>query len=108
MRQGINTEQFLVHLVLADKDFDIEMKNNWEQLQELCKKDAYLNKTITTRITSYNNGLADIVRGPDTRTETRWGDGYIYEKMMYPHNDDITSLNFRISPFSFFQTNTVG
>lgn len=96
-----------MHLVLADKDFDDDMKNLWLQFQDLCKKDVYLNKTVTTWITSYNNGLADIVRGADTRTETRWGDGYIYEKMIYPHGDDMTSLNFRISPFSFFQTNTV-
>lgn len=84
------------------------MQALWLQFKEMCYKDEYLKKTIDTMIVSYNNGLADIVRAADTRTETWRGDGYIYEKLIFPKNHETVELNFRISPFSFFQTNTIG
>lgn len=107
IREGINTEQILVHLVIADKDLSDEQKILREQFKQLCMNDAFLKDSITTWIMSYNNGLADIVRAADTRTETRWWDGYIYEKLIFPKDEELVEVNFRISPFSFFQTNTV-
>lgn len=108
IREGINTDQLLVHLVIADKELDEQFQVLRSQFQELCKKDVFLRESVTTWITSYNNGLADIVRATDTKTETRRGDGHIYEKLIFPKDDDGVEVNFRVSPFSFFQTNTVG
>jgi tRNA/tmRNA/rRNA uracil-C5-methylase (TrmA/RlmC/RlmD family) len=108
IREGVNTGQFLVHLVIADKEFDEDKRTLRLQFQEQVKQDEYLKKTVDTWIVSYNNGLADIIRTADTRTETRRGEGTIYEKLIFPgDNEQTRELNFRISPFSFFQTNTV-
>jgi 23S rRNA (uracil1939-C5)-methyltransferase len=108
IREGVNTEQFLVHLVIADKEFNDDSRALRLQLQERIQQDTYLKKIVDTWIVSYNNGLADIIRTADTRTETRRGEGTIYEKLIFPgDNEQTRELNFRISPFSFFQTNTV-
>jgi len=109
MREWVNTGQFLVHLVIADKDFDDDTKALRAQIKERFTKDDYLQKSVDTWIVSYNNGLADIIRSADTRTEIWRGTWSIYEKLIFPMGDkDMCELNFRISPFSFFQTNTVG
>lgn len=74
------------------------------------KKDEYLTKTVNTFVVTYNNGLADIIRSDNYRTELLRGDGYMFEKLLFPTKDpqEYAELNFRISPYSFFQTNTVG
>ena len=108
IREGINTEQFLVHLVISDAEFDQEKQALWDTFLTTITKDKYLKDTINTFFVSYNNGLADIVRSADTRTDLLWGEGYIYEKLIFPGEKKMHELNFRISPFSFFQTNTVG
>lgn len=108
IREWVNTGQFLVHLVIADKEFDDDKRALWLQLQERIQQDEYLTQTIDTWVVSYNNGLADIIRTADTRTEIWRGEWTIYEKLIFPgEKDDTHELNFRISPFSFFQTNTV-
>ncbi len=82
----------------------------WDAFLVNLKKDEYLTKTVNTFVVTYNNGLADIIRSDNYRTELLWGDGYMFEKLLFPSKDseDYAELNFRISPYSFFQTNTVG
>lgn len=58
-----------------------------------------------------NNGLADIVKGEDATTYVLRGEGTMYEKLLFPKESDkehLTEVSFRVSPFSFFQTNTFG
>lgn len=108
IREGVNTEQFLINLVVSDANFTDAWQTIWEAIQEKIKSDSYLKKTVTTFVVTYNNGIADIVRDRESKTVYLWWDGYIYDKLVFPTQKDEVSLNFRISPFSFFQTNTLG
>ena len=47
---------------------------------------------------TYNDSLADVVQ--NDRTELLYGRDYFYEELL--------GLRFKISPFSFFQTNSLG
>ena len=75
-----------------------------------------LKKQISTFVISYNNGLADIVRNAETEIKTFRGEGMIYENLDFSafmdtnpdQESEAITVNFRISPSSFFQTNTLG
>ncbi len=116
MRHGLNTSQILVNIVVADKYFISDgQKKPRKDLQEKFKQDEFLQEHVTTFVITYNNGLADVVRGPEISTEILWGDGSIYEKLIFGEDRDLQEkkqdtieASFRISPFSFFQTNTLG
>lgn len=65
---------------------------------------------------SYNNGLAETVRNEETGIKTFQGEGMIYENLDFSafmdtnpdQESEAITVNFRISPSSFFQTNTLG
>ena len=42
-----------------------------------------LKKTITTFVITFNDGLADIVKGHDFAPTLLWGEGQIYEKLCF-------------------------
>ncbi|MCX6824354.1 MAG: class I SAM-dependent RNA methyltransferase [candidate division SR1 bacterium] len=124
IREGMNTDQFLVNLAVSDNNLKDKHIGQWDEFLELLKQDPFLNKKVTSLVITYNNGLADIIRSQDCVTKTFWGDGYIYEKLMFkkgPENtgktivdiqktgiENVHEISFRVSPFSFFQTNTLG
>ncbi len=112
IREGVNTQQMLINLSVAtDKLETIAQQDQWEALQKILLHDEYLQKEITTFVITENNGLADIVRGQDIVTKSLRGDAVIYEKLIFEWINDSKELaeaTFRVSPFSFFQTNTHG
>lgn len=137
MREGVNTGQMLINLSVSTEKLDtLEQKEQREKLQKVLLRDEYLQDEITTFVITENNGLADIVRGKDSTTRTLRGDGVIYEKLVFDNAIDVipaeagiqendedsriceddnkkfekwnTESTFRVSPFSFFQTNTHG
>lgn len=115
IREGCNTDQILVNLSVSENNLQDDEHHSqlWEQLLEKMKADPYLQSTVSTMVISYNNGLADTVNSPETEIKTFWGEGMIYEKLdfaqLYASDDEGNhTVSFRISPSSFFQTNTLG
>ena len=111
IREWQNTNQLLINLnVFPLLDDDTDWKQKRENLKNQLKADEFVQKNISTFVVTYNSGLADIVKGQDITTETLRWDGYIYEEFNFPKEweNGIVSSKFRISPFSFFQTNTHG
>lgn len=98
----------LVNLAVANDKLDEDQQKIYSSLLKTFKSDEFIQKNITTFVVTYNNGLADIVRGPEITTDTLFGDGYIYDKLNLKLAKNTSETTFRVSPFSFFQTNTLG
>ena len=107
LREGTNTQQMLVNLSVSDKEIVSEdQKNKREQL--LMNLKNKLEKDVTSCVISINNGLGDVVHSPETTTSILRGEGHMYEKLSFLDEEQTTQeLQFRVSPFSFFQTNTL-
>ena len=107
LREWIHTNHILMNLSYATKHFQEHPKDEQKRraLLDSRKMDKKLQESVTTFVLSDNNGLADIMRGPDTTHEIIRGEGKIYEELHYPGGEVV---RFGISPASFFQTNTTG
>ena len=92
LRRAVKTGEMTISLVTTTA-LDLD-------LSELVQ--ALLNLNLEGRIVGilhiFNDGLADMVRSD--RTEVLYGSEYFYE--------EILGLKFKISTFSFFQTNSLG
>ena len=92
VRKGINTKELMVNIVTSSQiDFDM---SEYKDLLLSLKLDSELVSILHT----INDGLADAVNCDELRV--LYGRNYIQE--------EILGLRFKISPFSFFQTNTKG
>jgi len=92
IRRSQTTKEILVNLVTTSQE-----EHSLEELvQQVLKLD--LNGRITGFLHIINDGVADVVRSDETRI--LYGLDYFYE--------EILGLRFKITPFSFFQTNTLG
>lgn len=92
LRRGEKTNEILINLVTTSQvEYDL---NKW--LNAL--KELKLSGNIVGVLNTINDDLADAVKV----TELRVLDGrdYFYEELL--------GMRFKISPFSFFQTNTLG
>jgi 23S rRNA (uracil1939-C5)-methyltransferase len=118
IRKAAKTEEILVNLVTSsqiNEDDAAENKNNHDVDKSECKSnsmmeiellnglvDSLLKLELSGRITgilhSYNDSLADVVQAD--RTELLYGRDYICEELL--------GLKFKISAYSFFQTNSLG
>lgn len=123
IRQGTNTDQFLVNLAVADNNLKTKNDKQRNRFLDTLKNDTMLNQKVTTFVITYNNGLADVIRSQDCETKPFWWEWHIYEKLMFKNSyeivgetvvyenktttKDLHEVSFRISPFSFFQTNTL-
>ena len=92
VRKGAKTGEILVVLVTSTQ-MDAPDEPWVKRLLELS-----LEGEIVGVLHTYNDSLADVVQSD--RTEVLWGRGYFYEELL--------GLRFQISPFSFFQTNSLG
>lgn len=92
IRKGMNTGEILIDLVTTSQD-DI---NNYPYAEGLLALD--LEGEIVGILHTKNDSLADAVK--DEGTTVLYGRDYFYEKLL--------GLTFKISPFSFFQTNSYG
>ncbi len=70
IREGINTDQMLVNLVVSDQFLVAEDKKEfWETLLNQITNDEYIKQIVTTFVVTYNNWLADITRSPESETK---------------------------------------
>lgn len=93
VRKAIKTGQILVDLVTTTESDAFDMKKWAEALQNL-----ELKGSIAGILHTSNDSLADVVK--DEGTEIIYGQNYFYEELL--------GLKFKITPFSFFQTNSLG
>ncbi|NLJ97256.1 MAG: 23S rRNA (uracil(1939)-C(5))-methyltransferase RlmD [Clostridiales bacterium] len=121
VRKAVKTGEILINLVTTsklnekeslDSTFKVDSINNENnKIKSDSDKEIGLLKgfvdlliklnlqgKITGILHSYNDGLADVVQSD--RTEILYGRDYI--------NEELLGLRFKISAFSFFQTNSLG
>ena len=92
VRRAETTGEILVNLVTTG-----EQQHDWTVLGQRLA-DLELEGKIVGFLHIRNDSLADVVRSDETTII--WGQDYFYETIL--------GLKFKISPFSFFQTNSRG
>lgn len=104
VRRGLKTGEILVNLVTSsDTETYIGEQIPFDEeafLENLCDRllALPLEGKFAGIIHSRNNSLSDVV--VSEKTTTLYGKDYFYEELL--------GLKFRITPFSFFQTNSLG
>ena len=96
VRKAVKTKEILIDLVTTteaelEKEFDGQ---RW--VKKLLSLE--LDGTIAGILNTKNDSVADVVK--DEGTEILYGQDYFYEELL--------GLKFKITPFSFFQTNSLG
>lgn len=92
IRKGINTNEIMVGIVTTSQS-----KLNTDEYKERIMS-IEMNSEIKSLMHIINDGLSDTVRKDELKV--LHGEQYITEEVL--------GLKFKISPFSFFQTNTHG
>jgi len=98
IRRAVKTGEMTINIVTSSQETDKE--GNVISLDDIT--DRLLNLNLEGKIVGivhiYNDSLADVVKSD--KTEILYGQDYFYE--------EILGLKFKISTFSFFQTNSLG
>ncbi|MFV0361499.1 MAG: 23S rRNA (uracil(1939)-C(5))-methyltransferase RlmD [Suipraeoptans sp.] len=92
VRKGKKTKEILIDLITTTQ----LNRDEFEWSKELLE--LKLDGEIVGILNTYNDAIADVVR--DEGTKILYGRDYFYEELL--------GLKFKISPFSFFQTNSLG
>lgn len=94
VRKAVKTKEILVDLVTTTETNAQAFLDTWvKKLLEL-----ELDGKMTGILHTKNDSVADVVK--DEGTEVLYGQDYFYEELL--------GLKFKITPFSFFQTNSLG
>lgn len=102
VRKAAKTGEILLALVTTSQDWKQGADNQSEGstfdslVSELCKLD--LKGNIVGILHTVNDSVADVVKNDST--EVLYGQDYFYEELL--------GLKFKITEFSFFQTNSLG
>lgn len=92
VRRSVSTGEILVNMVTSSQ-------TEHDFLPLVCKiQELPLNGTMVGFLHTINDSLSDVVQSDETRVI--YGKDYFYEHIL--------GLKFKISPFSFFQTNSKG
>lgn len=102
VRRGVKTGEILVDLVTTTQTEGCWSGGQTEEELLLGWRDRLLALPISGNFAGIlhtkNDSLADVVKSDET--ELLYGQDYFYEELL--------GLKFRITPFSFFQTNSLG
>jgi len=78
MREGVNTHNILVNLVVANDVADSlsthEREEQRKELKDIFATDALLRKQVTTFMITYNNTVSDAVSWKDTQQDILRGE----------------------------------
>lgn len=96
IRRGVKTNQIIVSIVTTSDAQGEKAADIKGLVEKLCKLD--LDCQLKGVLHIINDSLADIVQSDETKL--LYGEDVIYE--------EILGLKFKISTFSFFQTNSLG
>lgn len=99
VRRAVKTKEILVDLVTSTQTGDLPVEEarlleGWKETLLALELEGSLVGILHTK----NDSLADVVQNDGT--DILYGQDYFYE--------DLLGLKFKISPFSFFQTNSLG
>lgn len=92
VRRAVKTGEMLINLVTSSQE-EVELEPLVKELLSLS-----LNGKIVGILHTINDSLADVVRSDEMHI--LYGQDYFYEELL--------GLKFKISTFSFFQTNSLG
>ena len=92
VRKAVKTQEILIDIVTTTQ-FDLDYSG---LVEDLCALD--LSGKIVGILHTKNDRLGDVVANEGT--EVLYGQDYFYEELL--------GLKFKITPFSFFQTNSLG
>lgn len=105
VRKAVKTQEILIDLVTTTQDWNeaecpVDEKREAELLEGYVRRlrDLSLDGTIKGILHTKNDSVADVVKNEGT--DLLYGEAFFYEELL--------GLRFRISPFSFFQTNSLG
>lgn len=93
VRKAVKTGEILIDLITTTECDSFDAAGWMEALLAL-----ELSGTIVGILQTKNDSVADVVK--DEGTEILYGKSYFYEELL--------GLKFKITPFSFFQTNSLG
>lgn len=97
IRKGLSTGEILINLVTSSQE-ELDKEGFLNLLLNIGEGSLCLQGEIVGVLHTINDGLSDTVQAD--KLDVLYGRDYIVE--------EILGLKFEISPFSFFQTNTVG
>lgn len=97
VRKAARTRELLVDLVTTtqiDHTEEEQLLEGWKETLLAIHLEGELKGILHTK----NDSVADVIKNEGT--DILYGDGFFYEELL--------GLRFKISPFSFFQTNSLG
>ena len=102
VRKAVKTEEILIDLITTTQEIcagescvnETALLDDWKEQLLALELDGSIAGILHTK----NDSVADAVKNEGT--EILYGKDYFYEELL--------GLKFRISPFSFFQTNSLG
>ena len=97
VRKAVKTGEILIDLVTGTQTAGFEEAMVLEEMKERILGISFEGKVVGILHTR-NDSLADVIR--DDGTDILYGQNYFYEELL--------GLEFKITPFSFFQTNSLG
>lgn len=100
VRKAAHTEEILIDLVTTSQTENCGAQQEAEQLTLLSKQlqALQLSGSVKGILHTVNDSLADVIQ--NDRTDILYGEDFFCETLL--------GLQFHISPFSFFQTNSLG